>query len=109
MRLEISYCAPRGIPHSVFLGRVVEQGDPQWLDADRDKALWWLIHERMTCQSCGTRPDEWDDDLHAYSSEPTHCRGCEVKAQGDEWFDNHRKEFRRGTSMQFVRVPAEED
>lgn len=104
----MSYCAPRGIPHSLFLGRVVEAGEPQWLDADRDKALWWLIHDRMTCPGCGTRPDEFENDPDAYIPEPHHCRGCEVKARGDEHFERHRKEYRRGTSMQLVRRRDEE-
>ena len=97
VRLELDYCVPRGIPHSVFLG---------WDRDDRDKALWWLIHQRQTCSACGTRPEQWDEaqggDLHAYAAEPYHCRGCEVMAQGEEWFGRHQKEMRRGTSMRLV-------
>jgi hypothetical protein len=87
----------------VFLGRVVGPGEPQWLDADRDKALWWLIHDRQTCKGCGTRAEEWEDDSHAYVPEPYHCRGCEVSAGAAEQFEKHRKEYRRGTSMQLRR------
>lgn len=96
----MEYCGPRGIPHSVFLG---------WDADDRDKALWWMIHQRQTCPGCGTRPKEFDEeaggDLHAYVAEPYFCRGCEIKAQGDEWFDRHQKEMRRGTSMRLVPNP----
>jgi len=88
---------PRGIPHSVFLG---------WDVDDRNKALWWTIHQRQRCPNCGTMPDEWNEaqggDLHAYAAEPLTCRGCEVAAQGDEWFEHHRKEMRRGTTMRLV-------
>jgi hypothetical protein len=99
----MDYCAPRGIPHSVFLGRVVGPGEPVWLGADRDKALWWLIHDRQTCRGCGTRPEEWEDDLHAYVAAPHHCRGCEVRAAADEQFEKQSTQHRRGTSMRLRR------
>lgn len=79
-----------------------------WDVDDRDKALWWLIFQRQTCPSCGTRPDEFDEarggDMHAYVAEPRHCRGCEIKAQGDEWFEKHRSEYRRGTYVRLTRA-----
>jgi hypothetical protein len=99
----MEYAGPRGIPHSVFLGRVVGPGEPQWLDADRDKAIWWMIHQRQACPECGTRPDEWADDPDAYVPEPHHCRGCEVAAQGEDYLERHRKKYRRGTTMRLKR------
>jgi hypothetical protein len=99
--LELEYCNSDGrqLPHSVFLG---------WDLDDRDKALWWLIHKRQACPNCGTRPDEWDEDrggdMHAYEAQPYHCRGCEVQAQGEEWFEKHRTQMRRGTSMRLRRA-----
>jgi RNA polymerase subunit RPABC4/transcription elongation factor Spt4 len=86
----MGYCGPRGIAHSTFLA---------WSPSDRDKALWWLIHDRQTCPGCGTRAEEWEGDRDAYVPEAHHCRGCEVKASADEWFERHRGEFRRGSSM----------
>jgi hypothetical protein len=98
----MAYCAPRGIPHSHFLG-----GPLQWTELDREKALWWLIHDRQRCPHCGTRPDEWDEkaggDRHAYRAEPHHCRGCEVKAGADEDFEKHRKEYPRGSSVRLMK------
>ncbi|HEX6668260.1 MAG TPA: hypothetical protein VF061_01805 [Gemmatimonadales bacterium] len=73
-----------------------------WDSDDRDKALWWLLHQRQACPSCGTRPDVFAEDPHAYVAEPHHCRGCEIQAQGDEWLERHRKEVRRGTTMRLV-------
>lgn len=77
-----------------------------WDVDDRDKALWWMIHNRERCPNCGTRPDEWDEarggDLHAYTAEPHFCRGCEITAQGDDWFEQNRKAMRRGTSMRLA-------
>lgn len=99
----MEYCAPHGVPHSVFLGRVVEAGEPQWLEADRSKALWWLIHQRQTCPNCATRPEDFADDPDAFVPEPHHCRGCEIKARGDEDFERNRKSYRRGTSMRLAR------
>lgn len=107
VQLEMSYCGPRGISHSHFLG-----GPPVWTALDRDLALWWEIHRREACPSCGTRPDEWDPkvggDLHAYEAQPVHCRGCEVTAQGEDWLERNRDNLRRGTSMQLRPTPDPE-
>jgi len=99
----MQYCGPRGIPHSVFLGRVVGPDQPMWLDADREKAMWWSIYKAQTCPECGTRPAEWADDLDAYEPEPHHCRGCEVLAQGQDHLENNRRSYRRGTTMRLTR------
>jgi hypothetical protein len=110
----MDYCGPRGIPHSVFLGRAVGPGQPQWTADDRDKALWWMLHEREKCPNCGTRPEEWDPaqggDLHAYAWKPRHCRGCEVSAQGQDWLEKQRKNnsLRRGTTVGLTIMPKEE-
>jgi hypothetical protein len=92
----MSYCGPRGIPHSHFLG-----GPPVWQPDDREKALWWEIHERQRCPHCGTRPDEWNEeaggDRHAYHVDVHHCRGCEVTAGGTEAFERDRGAYRRGS------------
>jgi hypothetical protein len=79
-----------------------------WEPADRDKAIWWLLHERQRCSECGTRPDEWKDNKDAYVAEPVHCRGCEVSAQGADWLERHKKQVRRGTRMT-LRLNTPED
>lgn len=67
----MAYCAPRGIPLSVFLS---------WSQADQDAALGWAAHEARRCPGCGTHPDEWNKntggDLHAYHTEIHQCEGC---------------------------------
>lgn len=63
----MAYCGPRGIPLSQFL---------QWPRADQDAALSWSAFENRRCKSCGTHPDEWDDDRLAYHAHLTECRGC---------------------------------
>jgi hypothetical protein len=101
----MEYCGPRGIPHSVFLGRIVGPTEPQWLDADRNKATWWLIHQRQTCPECGTRDEEWAADEDAYVPAMHFCRGCAVKTRADDEFERKRKQYRRGTTVQLTRNP----
>ncbi|HKN38787.1 MAG TPA: hypothetical protein VJ456_06740 [Acidimicrobiia bacterium] len=72
----MAYCGPRGIPHSVFLGRVVGPDDPQWLPSDREDAMAWSAHEARRCKHCGTHPEEWAEDGMAYHAHMTACRGC---------------------------------
>lgn len=67
----MAYCAPRGIPLSVFLC---------WSEDDQHAALGWQTHEARRCASCGTHPEEWDErqggDRHAYHGEHYQCPGC---------------------------------
>lgn len=99
----MAVCAAYGIPHSTFAG---------WDRDDRDKALWWHIHRVETCQSCGTRPEEWDPDRggdpDAYVATATHCRGCEVRARAEESFNRDKKQYRRGTTITLQRARPEE-
>lgn len=66
---------PLGIPHSVFMGRPVGLGEPQWLETDRGYALAWRENNAATCV-CGTREDEWQADRDAYISGNAYCEGC---------------------------------
>lgn len=60
---ELDYAAPRGIPHSIFLGRPQPQpGEPYWLPEDVDKALAWQRDQNARCKDCRTRRDEWWDE-----------------------------------------------
>lgn len=72
----MAYCGPRGIPLSVFLGRVAGPGDPVWLPEDRAAALGWQAFENRRCGRCGTHPDEWSEDQFAYHAHLTECTGC---------------------------------
>jgi hypothetical protein len=42
------------------------------------------VHERETCQGCGTRAEEWADGLDAYKAENSLCRGCRALEIGNE-------------------------
>lgn len=72
-------CAAYGMPHSRFAS---------WGRDDRDKAVWWEIHRRETCPSCGTRPDEWDPAKgghdFAYVAELHQCHGCKTTAAAEK-------------------------
>jgi hypothetical protein len=84
----MGYCGPRGIPLSVFLGRVVRPGvDAEWLPSDREDALAWQAHENRRCGSCGTHRDEWAEDKTAYHAHLDECPGCKQRqrlAQSDK-------------------------
>lgn len=77
--LELSYCVPHAIPHSVFLS---------WDEDDQDKALAFEALQRATCSGCGTRIEEWDPkrggDRSAYVGQHHQCPGCEALEQERE-------------------------
>lgn len=77
-QVEIDYCAPRGIPLSVFHGRVVYPGDPQWTDDDRLAVYDWLEKEARTCPGCGQNIDESmaKENSFAYQADALRCHAC---------------------------------
>jgi len=77
-QVEIDYCAPRGIPLSVFRGRVVYPGEPQWTGEDRQAIYDWLAKEVRTCQGCGQDLDEsmQKDNAFAYKADGLRCHAC---------------------------------
>lgn len=85
-----------------------------WLPDDRDKALWWLVHERERCPSCQHRAEETDPkqggDPHAFEWTLRHCRTCEILAQGSDKLDKlrSRNEVRRGTTVTLRPTPPAE-
>jgi len=92
-------CVEYRISHSEFLA---------WSRLDRDKAIWWEARTRAACQSCGTRDEEWDEDVggdrNAYAPAVGHCRGCEVKAQAQREIDDAPKgSYRVGSYATLVR------
>jgi len=81
-RLGLSYCAPRGIPLSVFFGRVVGLGDPQWTQLDTQAAVLWEIEQKSHCSGCGRPRNEChvpEDEAPDYEVILTRCRACEAR------------------------------
>lgn len=91
---EMNYCGPHGVGWLEFLS---------WPKVSRDAAILWQQHRAEVCTGCGTHPDEWNPARggrpDAFEMGPTHCRGCEVRAQAEEQFERDRKRYRRGTTM----------
>jgi hypothetical protein len=102
--MEMAVCEAYRISHSHFLG-----GPDEWTQLDRDKAIWWQARQASVCQSCGTRPAEWDETEgghpHAYKTEIAHCRGCQTRTIADERFEKNRKKHRRGSYVRLIRNP----
>jgi predicted dithiol-disulfide oxidoreductase (DUF899 family) len=73
-------CRDYRIPHSYFRGH----GDGTWSDLDRRKALAYEHYLKQVCPSCGTRADEWDEqvggDEDAYRAITHRCIGCQLLA-----------------------------
>lgn len=38
----------------------------------------WQREQRLTCPSCGTRPDDWQPDYDPFEAAETVCRGCQL-------------------------------
>lgn len=77
-RVALNYCAPRGIPLSVFFGRVVVSGAPQWLERDAAAALWWQAEEDRRCSNCGRDLNVTLDPEteRLWEAEAIWCHGC---------------------------------
>jgi len=78
-QVALRYCAPRGIPLSVFLGRTVYPGEPQWLPDDVEAALEWQAEQARLCSGCGHSLDETmgPDQFDKWNAEKTGaCDAC---------------------------------
>ena len=78
----MSYCGPRGIPWSVFMGDRGQPGpgEPLWTDADRSLALEWQAERDMTCTGCGHPMDETTDPANRYGVQTLDCESCRTRA-----------------------------
>lgn len=76
----LEYCGPRGVPLSVFLGRVVYPGDPLWEERDTWAAMEWLIQDRSRCSGCGQpRAESQAVEAPDYEVTVTRCKACEAR------------------------------
>ena len=77
---DLDYCAPHGIPLSVYRGRIVALGEAQWLEGDYQAAALWQARENARCTGCGldlreTTKAENDD---AYTAKGIRCHACKA-------------------------------
>lgn len=68
---ELAYCAPRGIPHSMFLS---------WPGRDQDLAITWAEAQADRCPGCGV-PSSDMTDPGAWRPRVRPCLHCESTAQ----------------------------
>ncbi|MFD9405398.1 hypothetical protein ACFWA4_42115, partial [Streptomyces sp. NPDC060011] len=70
------------VPRSVFMGRVVADGEPLWLPEDRAWALALLQVEADACPDCGQPWGEATDKANefAYRAELIRCHACTTSA-----------------------------
>jgi hypothetical protein len=71
-----------GIPRSVFLGRVVEPGEPLWLAEDTEWVLAWQAYRDGLCSGCGHPMEEsFDpDNAERYATHRLRCYACAAVA-----------------------------
>jgi predicted Fe-S protein YdhL (DUF1289 family) len=78
---EFCYGHSRAVPRSVFLGRTVARGEPQWLPEDTEAALEWQTYQNSLCPGC-RRPRhesfavEMDDH---YDVTVLQCHACAAR------------------------------
>lgn len=81
-RLALDYCAPVGIPLSVFNGRTVYPGDPMWLPEDRAAALDWHVENSTRCPGCGhSQAVTTSSEPPDYEVEAVVCHACMAKTR----------------------------
>lgn len=70
------------MPRSVFLGRVVADGEPLWLEEDRAWALALAQVEADSCPECGQPWGEATDKNNefAYQADLIRCHACTASA-----------------------------
>jgi hypothetical protein len=76
----LDYCAERGIPRSIFIGRKWRPGQEWFTDEDRLDALAWVLEKADRCPHCGISEDEWQPKLggrfDSFVAEPVYCHTC---------------------------------
>lgn len=74
----LEYCAPRGIPLSVFLyARVVYPGEPQWTEDDVQAVFDWQAEQANRCECGGDlRETMLEENAYGYKATPLYCHRC---------------------------------
>ena len=82
LRAEVETARAWSVPRSVFLGRVVNDGEPLWTDKDREWALALEAEEKAT-HSCGQLSEESfnPESDGMYTAEAVRCHACAASAR----------------------------
>lgn len=69
------------MPHSIFTGRIVREGEPQWTQDDTDMALALLELEAEKCPGCGhSKVDTFDpENEFGFVAEAVRCHACATR------------------------------
>lgn len=94
----LEFCCTAGIPRSVFLGRVVEAGEPLWLPEDRQAVLEWQAYQKSLCVGC-KRPRAESFDVAMDDRYDVHALQCHACAARDRRAWNRSREREDGTPL----------
>ena len=106
-RLELEQARAYGKSHSVFTGRVVQPGEPEFLREDTDGAIALAEEERDTCGSCGLLKAICRDPAHQFNTFEAHDELCHATYA----LEAHRKAIEgdgasRAATRTYVRFKA---
>jgi hypothetical protein len=95
-----------GIPRSVFLGRVPDDGEPYWTDLDRAYALAWQAEQRET-HTCGQPLPESTakENQFKYEAEPVRCHACAARDRIAEQYRGQDGADTAGLMVRLTRTP----
>ena len=94
----MAYCGPRGIELDAFL---------RWSQRSQDAALEWAAREARRCSGCGSDPDEWADDQHAYHAHiGRECPGCAAVERLQKQIESKNVPLRPGQRVVLPQIPA---
>ncbi len=90
MRLEVEAARAWSVPHSVLTGRLVPDGEPEWLPLDTAYAVALTAIEQVTCNGCGQdRRESLDPSSEGtYRAEAVRCFACATRERAAEKFDD---------------------
>jgi hypothetical protein len=106
----LGYCGPRGIPLSVFLGRVVYPGEPQWTEDDARAALDWQAEDARRCPNGhDTAESMKKENAFAYRATPLRCHACFAAESAEAQMLGHKPNQHAGTLWRLSKIEETHD
>jgi hypothetical protein len=95
----LDYCAPKGIPLSVFL--------EVWSEADQLAALEWQALEARKCPNGHDITESTlKDNSYAYRADPVRCHACYAIHAAEAQLHHHSSDQNAGTLWQLTKLEA---